>query len=200
MLDSLTSNNWRDFRQRYVGTYGFFPTESGKKILVKVADAGQQQTTFIDKDHVIYHTYANKGTLLEFIQVERGWYNTPEGAVLLSRIPARQWQRGISDANTAMFVCKNTIIKRGLDFTTLDNIFSHPISLQDALVNRHTKKVVSVALNKRFAVSGSDTLYLYQRIVGQFSIKNQSIEIHDPLFKQEIQDMNVRLGFFYQIK
>lgn len=187
MLDSLTSYNAADFRQRYQGTFGLYPTSKGK-ILVLVRKVDSKRVMFTDAENTEYFANVDAGVSFEFLPVARGWHNGKKGAVMLQRVPARQWQRGISESNTVALLPPEHN-KGGLklvspSFDTLDCVVN-PYPLPYAINEKLTKTRDSVAISKHFCLSG-DSLYFFDKIIG--SCEGSSIHVTYSPIIQELSD------------
>lgn len=117
MLDSLTLDNFRDFSQRYQGTYGWLLNEAKNgKVLVYIRKVEENRVTFMDITGRDFHANAGQQVTFEFLPVTRGWFYSEDGKMcLLSRKPARQWHRGICPANTNIAVVSLDRL-RGIDY------------------------------------------------------------------------------------
>lgn len=196
MRDSLTKENARDFHRRYTGTFGFF-VGGNKRVLVHMAAATESEVTFMDKDNNQYLAYADSGVEFEFIPVNRGFYNTEKQLVYLQRIPARQWQRGISATNTAASVYDpkfRTPTGINLNLKLLDEIFVHPMPLTTALQQWREGGRSSVALSKHFALVGK-RIQFYSEAVGH--AEKNTLTVTNHVVSQELRDCVQRqnLGF-----
>jgi len=189
MLDTLTSRNGPDFTRRYQGTFGYFPVKD-KSLLIQIDRVTGTNVNFIDRDGYKYNAVVDSGVNFEFLQIDKGWYNNSEGSpIFFSRIPARQWQRGISGANTSCltFTGTKSLMKIAVNFQTLDCLQNDYKSFIDAY---RVNKISSVALNKYFAVDTCQQLWLFDLLVG--TIKNDLVTLIYPEFKQEVIDCITR--------
>ena len=59
-LEEFTSGGARDFRQRYLEVFGFFPVED-REILVRVTEVSDARMSFTDERGIQYTAYADKG-------------------------------------------------------------------------------------------------------------------------------------------
>jgi hypothetical protein len=102
MLATLDSNNVEDFKQRYQGCFGWLSYE-GNETLVVLTNVSRDRVTFNTAKGKDFFAFVNSGVQFKFAPIMRGWYTTSVGPVLLQRVAARQYQRGISSANTSCF-------------------------------------------------------------------------------------------------
>lgn len=198
MKDSLTRHNSRDFRQRYEGTYGFYHTMSGLKLLVYVSSVTERQATFRDLQGKEYFTYADSGETFEFIPVNRGYYNGVKDTYFLARVPARQWQRGISSGNTMGSVFyKGALCASDLNFEFLYKALVETTTNTEAWAQYLNKQREAIALSRHFAITRNQ-FYFYHNPVGQ--IEGTKIILKTPSIQQEVNDVVRRNKFNFTVE
>lgn len=191
MRDTLTRENAPDFSRRYVGTYGYL-VQGDKKTLVYMQKADHMETTFTDVGGYSYTVYANSGVEFEFIPVDRGFYNTVSGTYFLHRIPARQWSRGISESNTAVYLFSQVLSSVSCNIANLFKVFQEGIDIQQAANEWQNNKRISFALSKHFAVSNKNVLF-YNANIGVVG-KNKELLVNESRVAQEFSDCIRRTG------
>lgn len=192
MRDTLTRENAPDFARRYIGTYGYL-VQGDKKTLVYMQKADHMETTFTDVGGYSYTVYANSGVEFEFIPVDRGFYNTVSGTYFLHRIPARQWSRGISESNTAVYLLSAQGLSAiSCNIANLFKVFQEGIDTQQAVNEWQNNKRASFALSKHFAVSNKYVSF-YNAIIGDVT-KNKVITVKESRVAQEFKDSIRRNG------
>lgn len=188
LIDSLKSDNWEDFKQRYQGCFGWLKQPENRELLVKITKVDQEKVVFDTETSSGFWAYCDQGVEFKFIPVTRGWYSDPDSGspVLLMRVPARQFQRGISSQNTAAFVIR---------FGALSATHVVFNNLKAMLVNREFPYLTSPSpqrLSKYFALGsykdaiGQD-LFLLDRVVGV--VHNNKIKLTHIEVKQEVEDL-----------
>lgn len=187
MKDSLTSSNYRDFRQRYEGTYGNFAPEGKPPLMVMLQSVEESRVNFVDSKGAKYHVNADAGIPFEFYPVDRRLANTAKGTVLYSsRRPARQWSRGVCDQNTTIM---NLISQRGVNvsFDTLEVLY-HPNKNYNAVLQDYINGArEGVAIDDKFCII-REVVQLYDKPIGVVDRTNVfTAKIH-PMFKQEFTD------------
>jgi hypothetical protein len=211
MFEKFTSMESHDFRQRYQGTYGFF-THQGKKTLTRLdkvfAEGKASYVEFSDKDglkYLLHPDSENEGTGFEFLPPKSAWFNTKEGIPLLvSRIPARQYQRGICDKNTSITDIRNN--NRPVDFEFLSMLFGQNISAASALVSAKEtgNGAAGVAISPQFVVGfNTHNIKCFNQTIGyaEYSKGMFTIELDSPeLWTQEVTDAFRRSGLAMQFK
>lgn len=196
MKDTLTTANYRDFKQRYEGTYGRYAPDDKESMLVLISSIDGSQVNFSDHRGVRYHAVVDSGIPFEFVPVERKVVNTSSRDVLFaSRRPARQWRRGICSDNTTI---TSLVSKRNtsINFKNIDAIFNTEVDVKEAFKLLSTGKLANIALDDKFSVIGG-TVNLYDRPIGVY--KDKMAQIH-PLFKQEFTDMVTRNSFEIKVE
>lgn len=191
MKDTLTFANHRDFSARYLHTYGFFTTESGRRMLVFVQSVNGQEVLFANKDGQragdCFRARADQNIEFEFIPVTRSYYNTARGAILLYRQPARQWKRGISADNTSARLLTHSLQALNVDYELLDSIFfGTPQGYMDEWQALVSGKKPSAAVSCAFALNKEGHVYFYNKCVGTW--KDDQVTLVSPLVLQELTD------------
>ena len=206
MFEKFTSMDSGDFRQRYQGTYGFF-TYKGKRTLTRLdniqANGRSSYVEFSDRDglkYLLHPDSEDEGTGFEFLPPKSSYYNTTEGIPLLvSRVPARQFQRGICDKNTSISDLRNN--NRPVDFASLVLLFEKTISAREALARAIASDNGSagVALSGAFAVGfKTNVIKCFNQVIGTCKYENNvfNVELDSPeLWTQEVTDAFRRNGF-----
>jgi len=198
MIEEFKSEGWRDFSQRYKDTYGWYLTDTGRKVLVQLVDVNDTTLKFAGKEGQTYTAIADKGNCFEFLPLERAVHNTPTHVYYCSRVPARQWRRGVHQANTSI----TNLLGGGwaggekLSFDLLEQIFQEN-NPTDYIQSFLSGDRVGLALNSMFAM-GKNRVYLYNRVIGEY--KNRSITLSNHLFSQEINDLVRDLALPYKVE
>lgn len=187
MLASFESKTWRDFSQRYHNTFGWYHTDSGGKILVKVTLVDESIVKFTDKRGITFSAIPDKGNVFEFIPLERAVHNLDDGDVVLSeRVPARQWKRGVCRENTSLY---SLVSSKRMDFNfdLVEQLYSarpHLSYVDEFMDGKRT----SVAINPVFSFV-NDSVYVYDRRVGTVKPKTSQIVMEDSTYLQEVRDL-----------
>lgn len=202
MFEKFTSSESNDFRQRYMGTYGFF-TRKGNRTLTKLtsitADGSASTVEFEDKDKLKYLLKADskeEGLGFEFLPPKSAYYNTTDGVPLLvTRIPARQYLRGLCDKNTEI---RNFSGNIGISFDSLGKIFGVDVPIMQAMAAM--KKAIKasdlnagIAVSPQFVVSPIHKfIRCFNQTIGVCSLGEDdvfTVELDSPeLWQQDITD------------
>lgn len=192
MIDSLTSENHRDFGARYKGTWGYYISDLNGKTLVKVVNVSHEEVLFCDIEGNTYKGFVDKGMLFDFIPVNKGYFNAPECVYWFERVAARQWQRGISLNNTAVSIFNGDIFQVAKLETAINAVFNpknHIASVKDSWEAYKNNSKYAVALSKHFAI-GAYKVYFYKQPIG--NIKGNVIFLDNDIVVQELNDSIVR--------
>lgn len=200
MFEKFTSQDAGDFRQRYQGTYGYFVND-GKRTLTRLdrinANGTLSTVEFVDRDGLSYLLKPDtdkEGRGFEFLPPKSAYFNTQEGEPLLvSRVPARQYLRGICDRNTQITNLRDMV--EPVDFGVLIRIFETTITPKQALecALKSTKKYRGVAVSPQIAV-GIDygAIKLFNQQIGSVNYMKSGlfkIALDNPdLWRQEVVD------------
>lgn len=201
MFEKFLSTNAGDFRQRYRGTYGFF-SKDGKRTLVCLTDVSAErgEVRFVDANEQTYKLNVNASDDIGFVFLppKSAWHNTTTGPYFVRRVAARQFQRGICEANTAI----RRTGGRGVyvNFASLSDIFERAITAQEAVA----AKQEAIAVSAQFAVDTSQKkIWCFDQVIGKATKKDDhySVELSDPeMFGVEVQDAFKRAGIKATIK
>ena len=188
MKATLSRFNAGDFRQRHQNTYGFIKVND-KRMLVHVDEVNGSFVSFSDIDGYKFTSNAGSDFEFEFIPVERAWHNTEHNPIYSSRVPARQWQRGVCDGNTRLLAVsdKGRVDSVACDFKQIASIFTFP-GLTPLQINKRFEEGKAVALSKAFAVSQLGAVYLYDRAIGTLNLKERKLKLNMPIVMQELSD------------
>ena len=179
MIESYHSHNRDDFRQRYRYSYGWMINpENGKKTLAYISNVDGYKVTFSTMDGDGFYVNCNSGIDFEFLPVTRGWYyTTKHGWMMLSRIPAKQYNRGIHQSNTHCQIFETS--------KSLYSIRPNLSILNDVFVAKPTPTDGSIKLNNCFLLT-KDFLWFYDCIVGKR--EGNTIKLSFPMVGQEVSD------------
>lgn len=199
MIDSLTSANHRDFGARYKGTWGYYLADSGNKLLVKVHEVSQKEVKFADIDGSIYTGFADMGLKFEFIPVNKGFFNGDKCVYWFERIPARQWQRGISANNTHVSFFDGNFAKANIE-KAVDVVFNpqkSTLGVYESWRFYCDGKRSAVALSKHFAL-GDGMVFFYKQNIG--TITDHTITLTQDVVAQELRDVIARNGLNIEVR
>lgn len=201
MIETFYSNNSRDFRQRYQGSFGYYTVpESKKRVLVYLDQVEETTTTFVDEHRTVYKANADTGVEFEFIPVSKKLFVLDDGLYIIQRRPARMWQRGVSGQNTHVYQMTDAgPYNRGLTFRHVVAAFATPdADVLTKLKDIEEKKRTTVALSNTFGVVNG-SFYVYDERIGTFDATTKEIKLDEPLFRQEVVDLVGRLGISYKV-
>jgi hypothetical protein len=207
VFEKFLSNNSGDFRQRYEGTFGFYRGEDGKKLLVRLEAINERVCLFIDKNGLEYrlNVDSEKDIGFDFIPPKSGYYNTlmDDGTlqpVLVSRVPARQFQRGVSSKNTKITrLIAGQAAAIPFNFPILEKIYLTALSTEEAFGRwNNNPKAGAVAISKQLALDATvGKVLLYENWIGTFKKKDThfTCKLDEPaLWRTEITDAFRALG------
>lgn len=202
MFEKFTSANAGDFRQRYEGTYGFYIDPAKKlRVLTRVIRVSDDLVEFIDAKGVGYSLKADvksdKG--FEFLPPKSQYYNTQKGAVLCTRVAARQFQRGVSERNMTLALLKGKHhYPLSVDFNNLSEAYGIIQMDNTAMVaNTLSKEHPSAALSSHFAIEATGGLFLLSTKIGQWRKLSKMVAVrlqNKELLKTEVSEAFLRSG------
>jgi hypothetical protein len=203
MFEKFMSENAADFRQRYEGTYGFYRGEDGKKLLAKLVSI-RDTVSFLDSRGMAYSLRPNETDNIgfEFLPPKSGYHNTPKGTLLVTRVPARQFQRGISGKNVTITLLSEVGLSAvRVDFPMLEAIFLTPLGKEEAF-KTFKDGGMACSISKQLALlktKGENYVFLYENSIGNFKFdaarNHFSFKLTEPnLWRTEIVDALKGLG------
>ena len=175
----MTSSNYRDFHQRYRGTFGWL-LNKGKEIPVFIREVTEAAVTFQGLNGEDYFAYADKDVMFKFMPLKRRIVIGVDGEVYaIARRPARQWRRGVCADNTNIY----RLTAAGpagcrVDINGVKNLITDDPRPKDALKQK---------LSDQFAIVGS-VVYLYEMAMGSFTDGTIKIKKGYEAFAQELRD------------
>ncbi len=179
MFEKFLSANADDFRQRYLGTFGFFRKEDGTKLLTRLDTISGRGCSFSDVRGVTYNLEPDSKLDIgfEFLPPKSGFFNTAIGTVLVIRIPARQFQRGVSPNNTALHLLSGKQQEHlPLDFPIMEKIYEKNTTLEQAFEEFKQKKTHSVALSSQIALDRA-RLWVLDEPIGECRYSNGTFKV-----------------------
>lgn len=193
MFEKFTSNNWREFSQRYEGTHGFYRDERKKRILVRLSGINAERCSFVDSKGMSYSLNSDsmEDIGFEFIPPEARFHNTEDGPVLVQRKAQRQFQRGISNKNTTLHLLG--AVRFGevrVDFPYLEKIFLNALNHKTAF-EQFKKLGTACAISNQIAINGYGNVYLWDKKIGTFTRRENHFmfKLEEPaLWRTEITD------------
>jgi hypothetical protein len=178
VIDSLTPLNAADFKQRYLRSYGFLVGDDNTRKLVYISEVASRMVKFSCLEGKDFFVNAGSGVNFEFLPITRGWFNTRNGPVLLQRVPAKQYTRGISGNNTRVYQLNKSgdVVQCDISLDVLLDVF----------VNKPPMKPEDGVLINKFFLLAKGNVYFYNEVVGTY--KNNKIALTEASVRQELSD------------
>jgi hypothetical protein len=195
MFEKFLSADAEAFRQRYEGTYGFYRDEKHKRLLVKLNYIRDNVCSFVDAQEIEYKLYPDSKDDIgfEFIPPESVYYNTTKGAMLVNRLAARQFSRGVNGKNIEIYGFDGNIqFGYKVNFENLKLVYESNVTPAEALLAERG----SLALSRQFALS-RDCVFLFKEQIGKYTRDgvNFRFKLNEPdLWRTEITDAINLLG------
>ena len=201
-FDNSCLEDLAEFRKRYENTHLFVHLPTGKE-LAYVSNVG---------DSLVHLETINYGTLLvqqetdiefEVEWPETGLFQLDHCMMWGSRVPDRQWKRGVYSKNYHMFdPCRRLFTPAGLlsanvGLKTLESAYKvvNPKPLSEAVHELISKQFVSLAISRDWGLSWSPIadnkcllLWRGARPVAEIAPKSKQISVHFQPLEQEVKD------------
>lgn len=125
---------------------------------------------------------------IEFILPRKSYFNTDDGAMLLQRIPARQYRRGVCGDNTMIhqLAPSGGFGSLGVQLELMDKYVRKPHFYT------FEERPVSYAVSRRIAIAGTK-VYVDQIIIGSINYATKTVHVL-PLFIPELEAIIKNLG------
>jgi len=189
MIEEFKNHGWKDFQQRYTGTFGWFKKEDGSQVLVNVGVCDGTTLVFNDASKMPYYAKADSGNEFTFIPTVKGAYQYKDTVLVVLRIPARQYKRGICRENTQLYdLVRRTNLTPG--FETLAAIFGPKDN--SVLLQWCKDRNGVVCLDGVFSIV-NDVVYIYNEPIGAYIMGKKMVTLHNDIFRQELVDVFTRL-------
>lgn len=187
MKDTYTSENGRDFRQRYVGCYGRYTTDSGRQLTIFITDLNDYEVRFENAEGVSLSARVNSGVEFEFYPLNRRLSTYGNLLVYSERRAARQWQRGVCAGNTRI-VNLSTMRDVEVGHAVVNAIYNVSTNYLDTYTQFLQGARTNFLLSDKFGVV-NNRLYIFDKAIGTLSGTTLLV---DSLFLQEVKDALVR--------
>lgn len=198
MLETFQSDHSRDFRQRYAGSFGYYKDDNKRKIFVLISNVGDLEVSFVDEKENVYSARADSGIEFEFIPVKKKLFVHRDELLYIRRRPARMWARGINPQNTEV---SNVLVGKDqtLNFAKVVAYLKTCVDVKLNIQKLEEKNVSAVVLSDLFGTTNG-SLYLYDKVVGDFRPDTREIVVTEPLFHQEIEDLVAKTEIPYRVR
>ena len=188
----FNSSNYDDINRYYKNTYVKFK-ETGdtlyyirsvhREVVRGTDETGTEFELWLSDDHPYE---------VDYILPNKSYFQYKKRACMLSRIPARQYQRGLSAGNTRIQAMSRSggVSNVELDFALLMGFVSKQQfpKIDRAVVNR--AKEASIALSPRFAyVPDVKQIYADWVLVAEVNVEEKKIIVRHPIFLPELKEL-----------
>lgn len=133
----------------------------------------------------LYPSSAAPAPEVEFILPKKSYFNTPHGACLLYRIPARQYRKGVCADNTAIQLLHSAyaFAPQEISFDLLT------LYVGKQAFEKFGPHNNSYAVSKRMAVSMTGIIFLDQTRIGSINYDKSLIQVNQQMFVPEINSV-----------
>ena len=189
----LSTNNWRDIQRYYESCFTKFPETGDQIFLIRSvspnliegrAEDGTPLNCFLHQEE------DQEPYLLDYILPKKSYFEYNGRACLLSRIPARQYKRGLSADNTQIVALMGdgSFEKLTIDFPVLGAYIQKQNFRSFGEGISHS----SVALSPRIALTKSGHLFVDAVRIGHYDYISKTITTKHKAFKRELEEIMQR--------
>lgn len=188
----FNQSNRDDISRYYTNTYVKFP-ETGEK-LHYIREVARHAVLGSDEDGNDFELFLSDEFPYEvdYVLPKKGFFQYGKAAHLLFRVPAKQYQRGLSEGNTKVHRINKSgeISEQSLEFQLLKAYVqkqAYP-SFETAMANK--EGMYSVALSQRFALAPSArALFLDGQLCAIVQPKTKTVESHFSILRPELEEI-----------
>jgi len=188
----FNQSNRDDISRYYRKTYVKFP-ETGEKLHF-IREIAQHAVLGSDEDGNDFELFLSDEFPYEvdYVLPKKGYFQHGKAAHLLFRVPAKQYQRGLSEGNTKVHRINRAgeISEQPLTFDLLKAYVqkqAYP-SFEIAMANK--EGMFSVALSQRFALAAAArTLFVDGYACAVVKPKEKVVECRFPILRPEIEEI-----------
>ena len=183
--------NYQDCNKYFADTYVQFAEEGMNKLFwlekcdqnyIKAVEVKRDSRTgkVIKGEHIV--VALDKGYAIDFTLPRKAVFQNNDCAYLLSRIPAKQWKKGIHPQNTRIYTLRlGKWEEYGFLLDIILNYINKPVfkTFDELVLAKKEESMVSIALSSRCAVDmETGNVYLDRFLVGNFSFKTNKLSCH----------------------
>lgn len=184
-------SNFEDIHRYYRQTYVKFPERGDELFYIRSVDRYKLTGTHESGDEFELYYSEEKPYNVEFVIPHKSFFQYKTRAYLLQRIPAKQYNRGICDNNTAI----NSLNKQGglanhaIGFELLKAYVAKPdFPTFDKAVTTKGSKIHSIALSRRFAyVPECKMIFLDHQPIAVVDHASHEVRVYHSVFIPELQ-------------
>jgi hypothetical protein len=193
----LKSSNWRDIQKYYDGTFvKINPFVDQLFCITSVSEQAVKGLCNKGQDEFILHLHDDAPYSIDFVLPHKAMFQFGKKALLLYRVPARQYSRGICPENTRIldFIRGE---QAEVSWSTLTAYVEKPayLSLKEAISSKNS----SCALNPRMALDRVNRrLFVDSTCVGTFSENYKHLQVI-PALMEEAQQLVAQDPFLLEI-
>lgn len=186
------ADNAKDIDKYFRGSFMKFPSLAGDAVhyIEQVSGSEVRGKTLQEGEKVpfVFHLYPDEVAAapeIEFILPKKSYFNTPHGACLLYRIPARQYRKGVCPDNTAIscLISASSFQNMDINFELL-NLYVGKQSF-----DKFAEQEKSYAVSRRMAVSAAGLLFLDKTRIGSINYLEKTISVNQQMFVPEVESV-----------
>lgn len=177
----VSQENWEDCKKYFEGCWVKFKEEGDNKIW----NINEVNTKYIVAQGIDKETIGidlSVGYTIDYVIPKKTTFQLGEEAVNLSRIPARQWKKGMNKQNTLFshLSAANGWINGTFNPQVINGFVNKPTYYSYKDAEREFKKsehLLSAALDPRIAVTRLGAVYIDSVMVAKWNIEKESLVI-----------------------
>ena len=179
----FSQQNVPDIKKYYDGTYIKIPHTGDTVWYIKQIRSDEIEVE--DVNGITCYLDLTEPFEVDYPLPHRTVYQHHSGAACLVRIPAKQYYRGISTKNTAIYICNSAGAWKAISlrFDTIQGFVDKPAYQDPYLLETSLEK--SVALNRFLSLDQKGNLFILMTPIGKYDFKSGEITC-EKLFAPEV--------------
>ena len=191
----VNSENWQDCQKYYQNTWVKL-AQCGERIYT-VGEVGSKFTYFSspsrgpNDDEADVCIDMSVGFNIDYVIPKKTVFQYGEHALILERVPARMWRKGMDPKNT-QFLTLNEMSAWGkvqIGVPVIEGFVNKPGYYQlDAALNNFEGALLSAALSPRVSLSRGGSVFIDTTMVGKYARKSGTLT-YKAIYKDDLEPM-----------
>jgi hypothetical protein len=185
----VNRDNWEDCKKYFHGCYVKFREEGDRLFYIETVDPDQITARAVDNSEYC-GIDLNIGYTIDYVLPKKTVYQYGKLVVMLARIPARMWKKGLNKQNTAFYILdgQGKWLQTELNPTLIQSFISKPAyySVVNALNDfQKNLELEAAALTPRISFCRNGRIFVDQTIIARYDFETDTISCKN-LFVPEL--------------
>lgn len=195
----FTSKNYQDIQKYYLNTFVKFREHGDMLFQITGVDKYSVQGTAENGDELRLWLDEEHPYVVDYVLPHKSFFQYNESALQLCRIPAQQYQRGLCNKNTAIYILKGTNDKVALPFSfEILKAFVQKqkfYTLSEAAAGKDKCKTHVLSPRMMFNKSNQN-IYIDFLPVAKVNMENKTptVYVNEKIFRDEVLELLQQTG------